>query len=101
MVVPAEHQVHRHIREGTENPRRVLESVALRELALDRIVVHNDDACIACGRLGESSAQTIDLLAPYDTDDRDVAQAPGKRLRDDTVRRVQPRECRAPEVGDP
>ena len=47
MVVAAQHEVHAHLGERAEHPLRVLESVALRELALHRIVVHHDDARVA------------------------------------------------------
>jgi hypothetical protein len=71
MIVAAEHEVHLHLGERAEGALRVLEPVTLRELAFHRVVVHHDDAEIAGGRSREHVAQTLDLRAADDADDRE------------------------------
>ena len=61
-------------RERAEDALRVLEAVALRELALHRIVVHDDDARVARARPLELRPRALDLRRASVPDDRDVAQ---------------------------
>ena len=42
MIVSAEHKINMHVGKRPENPLRVLQSVALRQLTLHRVVMHDD-----------------------------------------------------------
>ena len=79
MVVAAQHELDTHLGEGAENLLGVLESVALRQLALHGIVVHDDDPRIARRRSAERPLGVLDLVAAEIADDGDVAHVPGER----------------------
>ena len=95
MVVPAEDEVNTDLRECAEDLPRVLQSVAPRELALHRIVMHHDNARVAGWRTLELLLRVIHLRAPDRADDGDVAETPGERVPRHPLRGIQPDERRA------
>jgi len=63
MIVSAKHEVDTDLRERTEHLPRVLEPVSSGQLALHRIVMHDDDTSSVLRRALELLARTIDLPA--------------------------------------
>src|SRR6476660_3493032 len=95
MVVSAKHEVDADRRERAEHLARVLEAVSSGQLALYRIVMHDDHACIVRRRALKLLASMIDLRAMNGPDDGDVAKPPRERVTCDAVCRVQTDERRA------
>ena len=82
-------------REGSEHLARILESVSTGELALHRVVMHDDHPRVIRGRSLELLTRAIDLRPLERADDGDVLEAPGERVARHALRGVEPDEGRA------
>src|SRR4030095_6541954 len=80
MIVSAQHKINMHVGKGAENALRILQPVTLRQLALDRVVMHDDHTGVSGTRTLELASRPLDLHAREMTDDRDVANVPRERV---------------------